>query len=79
ARRRLIDVLSDGLLHSKSDAVREAGVSAGVVDGLVDEGTLVIEPLPRDLAPPSPDPSFAEPDFSPEQRIAADAMKDLVS
>ncbi|MDH8190381.1 hypothetical protein QIG62_27435, partial [Klebsiella pneumoniae] len=36
-------------------------------------------PLPRDLAPPSPDPSFAEPDFSPEQRIAADAMKDLVS
>ncbi|MGL4262018.1 MAG: primosomal protein N', partial [Afipia sp.] len=51
ARRRLIDVLSDGLLHSKSDALREAGVSAGVIDGLVDEGTLIIEPLPRDLAP----------------------------
>ncbi len=29
ARRRLIDVLSDGLLHGKSDAAREAGVSAG--------------------------------------------------
>ena len=40
ARRRLIEVLSDRLLHGKSDAAREAGVSAGVIDGLVDEGTL---------------------------------------
>ena len=79
ARHRLIEILSDGLLHAKSEAAREAGVSAGVIDGLVDEGTLVIEPMPRDLAPPSPDPSFAEPDFSPEQRIAADTMKELAS
>src|SRR6195952_886707 len=40
ARRRLIEMLSDGLLHGKSEAAREAGVSAGVIDGLVDEGTL---------------------------------------
>src|SRR5260370_623961 len=39
ARRRLIEVLSDGLLHGKSDAAKEAGVSVGVIDGLVDEGT----------------------------------------
>src|ERR1039458_10231682 len=52
ARRRLIDILSDGLLHGKSDAAREAGVSAGVVDGLVDEGTLTTEPMPQALAPP---------------------------
>src|ERR1700730_16944772 len=38
ARRRLINVLSDGLLHGKSEAGKEAGVSTGVVDGLVDEG-----------------------------------------
>src|SRR5262249_49358183 len=37
ARRRLIELLSDGLLHGKSEAAREAGVSVGVVDGLVDE------------------------------------------
>ena len=43
ARRRLIEILSDGLLHGKSEAAREAGVSAGVIDGLVDEGTLTIE------------------------------------
>src|ERR1700760_3176768 len=42
-RRRLIDCLSDRLLHGKSDAAREAGVSTGVIDGLVDEGTLEVE------------------------------------
>src|SRR5471030_3264823 len=47
ARARLLAVLSDGLLHGKSEAAREAGVSAGVVDGLVDEGTLTIEAMPR--------------------------------
>src|SRR3984893_9963002 len=46
ARRRLIEVLSDGLLHGKSDAAKEAGVSTGVIDGLVDEGTLAAEPMP---------------------------------
>src|ERR1700749_4805108 len=46
ARRRVIEVLSDGLLHGKSEAAREAGVSTGVVDGLVDEGTLAIEVMP---------------------------------
>src|SRR6201990_642355 len=51
ARRRLIDVLSDGLLHGKSEAAKEAGVSTGVVDGLVDEGTLVTEAMQRALAP----------------------------
>src|SRR3954449_4850723 len=46
ARRRLIEVLSDGLLHGKSDAAKQAGVSTGVIDGLVDEGTLASELLP---------------------------------
>ena len=79
ARRRLIEVLSDGLLHGKSEAAREAGVSAGVVDGLVDEGTLAVEAMPPPLAPPAPDPSFAQPDFSPQQRTAVDAMRALAA
>src|SRR5882724_9390074 len=58
ARRRLIDVLSDGLLHGKSEAAKEAGISTGVIDGLVDEGTLATEPMPPAPAPPAPDPSF---------------------
>src|SRR3954469_11615885 len=79
ARARLIEILSDGLLHAKSEAAKEAGVSAGVIDGLVDEGTLAIEVMPRALPPPAPDPTFAAPDFSPEQRVAADAMQALAA
>ncbi|HEX7922556.1 MAG TPA: primosomal protein N' [Bradyrhizobium sp.] len=79
ARRRLIEVLSDGLLHGKSEAAREAGVSSGVVDGLVDEGTLTVEAMPPPAPPPIPDPAFAQPDFSREQRSAVDVMRTLAA
>jgi primosomal protein N' (replication factor Y) len=79
ARRRLIELLSDGLLHGKSEAAKEAGVSAGVVDGLVDEGTLAVEAMPRPLAPPTPDPSYAVPEFSRQQRTAVDGMRALAA
>src|SRR6201990_3730043 len=49
ARRRVIEVLSDRLLHGKSEAAKEAGVSAGVIDRLVDEGTLKDGARPRPL------------------------------
>ncbi|MEA2884876.1 MAG: hypothetical protein QOH32_4132 [Bradyrhizobium sp.] len=79
ARRRILEVLSDGLLHGKSEAAKQAGVSTGVIDGLVDEGTLVSEPLPPAPPPPAPDPSFAVPDFSRPQRSAVDAMRALAA
>ena len=79
ARRRLIDVLSDRLLHGKSDAAKEAGVSAGVIDGLVDEGTLSVEAMPRPLAPPAPDPAYSLPEFTRQQRTAVDAMRALAA
>jgi primosomal protein N' (replication factor Y) len=79
ARRRLIEVLSDRLLHNKSEAAKEAGVSTSVVDGLVDEGTLTVEPMPRPPPPPPPDPSYAQPEFSRQQRSAVDAMRALAA
>jgi len=79
ARRRLLEILSDGLLHGKSELAKEAGCSASVVDGLVDEGTLAVEPMPRAVPPPPPDPTFAEPDFSPDQRLAAERLRQLVA
>jgi primosomal protein N' (replication factor Y) len=79
ARRRLIELLSDGLLHGKSEAAKEAGVSAGVVDGLVDEGTLTVEAMPKPLAPPAPDPAYAVPEFTRQQRAAVDAMRALAA
>jgi primosomal protein N' (replication factor Y) (superfamily II helicase) len=79
ARRRLIEVLSDRLLHNKSEAAKEAGVSTSVVDGLVDEGTLMVEPMPRPPPPPPPDPHHAQPEFSRQQRVAVDAMRALAA
>src|SRR6201991_4785259 len=79
ARRRVIEVLADRLLHGKSEAAKEAGVSAGVIDGLVDEGTLETEALPPAPPPPAPDPSFATPDFSRQQRTAVGAMRALAA
>ncbi|WP_407177920.1 primosomal protein N' [Bradyrhizobium sp. STM 3562] len=79
ARKRLLAVLSDRLLHGKSEAAHEAGVSTGVIDGLVDEGTLVTEPLPPAPPPPAPDPSHAQPEFSRQQRTAVDTMRALAA
>ncbi len=79
ARQRVIASLADGLLHGKSDLAREAGVSVGVIDGLVDEGTLTVEPLPKPPAPPLPDPDFAKPDFSPDQDTAAAELRAIVA
>src|SRR6201986_395865 len=79
ARRRVIELLSDGLLHGKSEAAKEAGVTTGVIDGLVDEGTLTVEVMPRALPPPPPDPAYAQPEFSRHQRTAVDAMRALAA
>src|ERR1700742_2743703 len=79
ARRRVIECLSDGLLHGKSDTAREAGVSTGVIDGLVDEGTLETEAMPPPPPPPAPDPDFAQPEFSRQQRTAVDALRALAA
>ena len=57
ARTRVLQLLADGMVRAKSEAAHEAGVSAGVIDGLVDEGaleTLVLPPEPV-AAPPDPD------------------------
>src|SRR4051795_4482921 len=79
ARRRLIGVLSDRLLHGKSEAAREAGVSTGVIDGLVDEGTLMVEAMPPPPPPPPPDPLFAQPEFTRQQRSAVDVLRTLAA
>jgi primosomal protein N' (replication factor Y) (superfamily II helicase) len=79
ARRRVIAVLSDRLLHGKTETAHEAGVSTGVIDGLVDEGTLATEPMPNGPPPSPPDPAYAQPEFSREQRTAVDTMRALAA
>jgi primosomal protein N' (replication factor Y) len=75
ARRRVLALLADGLLRQKSEAAEEAGVSVGVIDGLVDEGTLEVLELPPEPIAVPPHPDFLNPDFTPAQRAAADALR----
>jgi primosomal protein N' (replication factor Y) len=79
ARQRVLALLADGMLRGKSEAAREAGVSAGVIDGLIDEGTLQTVVLPPEPVAKQPDPDFAQPEFSAAQRAAADALKATVA
>src|ERR1700724_335911 len=57
-RARVLKLLAEGLTLAKGEAAREAGVSVGVVDGLIDEGTLETVVLPPEpiAAPPDPEP-----------------------
>jgi len=60
ARGRVLAFLADGLARGKSDVAEGAGVSPGVIDGLVDEGSLeslVLPPDPVARAPNSLQPA----------------------
>ena len=78
ARNRVLALLADGLVRSKAEIAEEAGVSAGVVDGLIDEGALETVVLPPEPVARAPDPDFAPPEFAPAQREAADALRATV-
>jgi primosomal protein N' (replication factor Y) len=74
ARGRVLAFLADGLARGKSEAAHGAGVSAGVIDGLVDEGVLESLVLPPEPVARAPDPGFCAPDLTGDQRAAADAL-----
>jgi primosomal protein N' (replication factor Y) (superfamily II helicase) len=79
ARARVLTLLADGLARPKGEAAEEAGVSAGVIDALVDEGTLEALPLPPAPVARPPDASHAAPDFTDAQRAAAEALRASVA
>src|ERR1700693_6256995 len=79
ARQRVMALFADGMVRGKSDAAREAGVSTGVVDGLIDEGTLETVVLPPEPVAQKPDPDFVQSEFTPDQSAAAAALKATVA
>jgi primosomal protein N' (replication factor Y) (superfamily II helicase) len=79
ARQRVLALLADGMVRGKSEAAREAGVSAGVIDGLIDEGALQTIVLPPEPVAERPDPDFTQSDFTADQRAAAAALKSTVA
>jgi len=78
ARQRVLDLLADGLLRAKADAAEEAGVSIGVIDGLIDAGTLLAQPLPADKVAENPDPDFCAPELSAAQAREAEHLRAMV-
>src|ERR1700735_3297986 len=79
ARQRVLALFADGMVRGKSEAAREAGVSVGVIDGLVDEGTLEVLVLPPEPVAQKPDPDFVQSEFTPDQNAAATALKATVA
>src|SRR6202043_3823860 len=79
ARARVLKLLAEGLTLAKGEAAREAGVSVGVVDGLIDEGTLETVVLPPEPIAAPPDPEHGAPDLTPAQQEAAQALRRAVA
>jgi primosomal protein N' (replication factor Y) (superfamily II helicase) len=75
ARGRVLALLADGIARAKSEVAQATGVSPGVIDGLIDEGTLEALPLPPEAIAGMPDPDFSRPEFTSAQRFAADALR----
>ena len=73
ARARVIEVLSDGPPREPRELAEAAGVSTGVVRGLVEAGTLAPVSIPD--APPAWRPDLSQaPLLNDAQRVAADDL-----
>lgn len=73
ARSRVIEAAKGGLVWVKSNLAEAAGVSPGVIDGLVDAGTLATEPIPDWLSVPL-DPEGTRAELTKAQGKAASAL-----
>lgn len=74
ARQRVIEAAQDGVVRLKSELAHLAGVSNGVVDGLIDEGTLETVALLQEPVAETPNPDFRTAGLSDDQREAAAAL-----
>ncbi len=78
-RRRVADLLADGVPRTGAAVSRDAGVSPAIVRGMADAGLLLPTILPA--APPfdAPDPLHPGPALSPAQAEAAAALRRAVA
>jgi len=79
ARDRVLALLADGLVRGKGETAEEAGVSPGVVDGLIDEGALETLVIPPEPVARAPDPDYAKAELTAAQRAAADTLRATVA
>ncbi len=76
ARRRVVGLLdeNEGMAWTRSGLAHAAGVSPGVVDGLIAAGTLAEVEMPAGPPFRRPDPDFNPRVLTAEQQAAADAI-----
>ncbi|SFJ99258.1 primosomal protein N' [Methylocapsa palsarum] len=74
ARSRVLAAAEGGLIFPKSALAEAAACSAGVIDGLVDEGALETIALPPEPAALPCDSGYAAPDLEPDQARAAEIL-----
>ncbi len=79
ARRRVLEVASEGPARPAGDLARAAGVGASVVRGLSDAGVLEVVALPPPRAFEDPDWQRPGPALSADQAAAARALADRVA
>ena len=78
ARARVIETASDGFAWTRSGLAHAAGVSSGVIDGLMAAGAFETLMLPPPPVVARPDPDYRPAALEPDQRIAADILKEEV-
>jgi primosomal protein N' (replication factor Y) len=76
ARTRVLEAAADGLAWSKSGLAAAAGVSTGVVDGLLAGGSLELVALPAKPIAADLDPDHLRPNLSVAQEGAASVLRD---
>ncbi|HEX8663257.1 MAG TPA: primosomal protein N' [Beijerinckiaceae bacterium] len=79
ARARVMRAAEGGLLHTKRGLAEAASVSAGVIDGLVDEGVLETVALAPEPVAEMPDPDHARAALSADQHRAAEVLAAAVA
>src|SRR5918995_3820318 len=74
ARQKVIEIAQDGAVRLKSELAQAAGVSAGVIHGLIDEGALETVALLAEPVAEMPDPAFGDTALSDGQGEAAQTL-----
>ena len=75
ARKRVLAAAEGGLAFPKSVLAEAAAVSAGVIDGLVDEGALEAISLAAEPVALPPQADYAALPLEPDQQAGADALR----
>jgi primosomal protein N' (replication factor Y) len=79
ARGRVLALMADGMIRTKTEAAREAGVTPSVVSGLLQEGALEAVEIPPEPVAREPDPGFVGPSLTAAQEDAAKALRDAAA